>query len=443
MPDRIVRLVRLASWCAVALALLPAGLKAQEVTVQATAAQMLQLADTFLSRGDRERAIQILELLSTDPDPGIRNEARFRRSKLLLAQGSTGAAAGLLHQILAEDPGATAVRLQLAQLLDNLGDKEGAWRQLRAAQAAGLPPDVARLVDRYSEALRSARPMGASFELAIAPDSNISRATRSDALDTVLGDFRIDRDSQATSGLGLSLRGHAFRRIPFGGGNAALVRLAGSADLYRKSRFNDLALDLAAGPELEVGRNRLTLELGVTQRWYGQKPWTRAVRIAAAATRPLDGRTRLWLRGSASLVDNRINDLQDGKSFSASVAVERALSPTSGISLSMEGNRDLLRDPAYATKGWRAGVLFWRDVGRTTFTAELERGRLSADDRLLLFPEERADRSIRLSLGTAFRQLSFAGFAPVTRIVFERNRSTIAFYDYRRTRTEFALVRAF
>ena len=77
----------------------------------------------------------------------------------------------------------------------------------------GLPPAVARLVDRYSEALRAARPCGASLEIALAPDSNINRATRSDTLGTVLGDFDIDKDSKAKSGTGLSLHGQAYRRF--------------------------------------------------------------------------------------------------------------------------------------------------------------------------------------------------------------------------------------
>ena len=41
------------------------------------------------------------------------------------------------------------------------------------------------------------------------------------------------------------------------------------------------------------------------------------------------------------------------------------------------------------------------------------------------------------------RQLARGGFAPVVRLNYERNRSTIAFYDYRRLRAEFGLTRAF
>jgi hypothetical protein len=68
---------------------------------------------------------------------------------------------------------------------------------------------------------------------------------------------------------------------------------------------------------------------------------------------------------------------------------------------------------------------------------------LTADERLALLPDRRADRLSRFSIGTVFRQLQFHGFAPVTRLVVERNRSTVQFYDYKRTRTEIGIVRSF
>ena len=78
-----------------------------------------------------------------------------------------------------------------------------------------------------------------------------------------------------------------------------------------------------------------------------------------------------------------------------------------------------------------------------TFTAEAQFGKLHADERLVLFPNRRSDRYSSLSLGATFRQLQWRGFAPLARFTIERNRSTIAFYDYRRTRAELGVVRAF
>jgi hypothetical protein len=404
---------------------------------------MFALADELLRRGARAQCVAILELLSRDPDANVRNEARFREAKILSAERQDGRAAVLLRRVLDDRPDAAPVRLELAGILDRMGDKEGAWRQLRAVQASGLPPAVARLVDRYSEALRAQRPFGASFEISVAPDSNINRATRSDTLGTVLGDFEIAKDAKARSGTGLALNGQMYRRLPLGSDDSLLFRLSGLADLYRKTEFNDMTADVAVGPDLAFGRDRLQLELGASQRWYGQKRFMRSARIAATFSHPLGSTTLVRLSGTAALVDNQLNDLQDGKAYSARLGVEHALSADMGIGGNISLDRQALRDPGYSTSGWRAGLFGWHDVGRMTFTAEAEFGRLHADERLALFPDRRSDRHLSLSLGATFRQLQWHGFAPVSRFTIERNRSTVGFYDYRRVRSEVGVVRAF
>jgi hypothetical protein len=413
-------------------------------TVLLTPADMFRLADAARERGDFDTAASIYDALQGNPDSDIRTEARFRHARQMLGEKRNRDAALLLRRLLDDRPDATAARLELAHTLQLLGDPAAALRELRAVEASGLPPAVARLVDRYSQALRALRPLGASLEVALAPDSNINRATRSGTLGTIFGDFDIDRDNKAKSGTGLALRGQAYRRIGLGGRDTSLlVSLSGFADLYRRMRFNDIALDLAAGPELRLGRNQINLELAATQRWFGQKPFMRSARVAGTLTRPLGSAMQLRLTGSAALVDNQLNDLQDGKSYAGTVGLERALSETTGVGLNLSLDREALKDPGYSTTGWRGGLIGWRDMGRMTFTAEADFGRLRADQRLVVFPDKRADRYMRLSLGTTFRQLQWRGFAPIARFSIERNRSTLGFYDYRRTCSEVGVVRAF
>ena len=406
--------------------------------------EMFRLAQIAEAKSDLRIAVTIYEALERNPSSDVRAEARFRHAKLLLAQKRSRDAAIILRRLIDEKPDATVARLELAHALQLIGDPSGALRELRAVQAQGLPPAVARLVDRYSEALRAQRPFGGSFEIALAPDSNINRATRSDTLGTIFGDFDIGGDSRARSGTGAALQGQAFRRLPLGSGDQTLlVRLSGSADLYRQTEFNDIAVDLAGGPELRLGRNQVNLEVGATQRWFGQKPFMRSERLGATWTRPIGSRMQVRLSATGALIDNQFNHLQDGKSYSGEVEFERALTPTTGIGLNVALNRQSLKDPGYSTTGWRGGLIAWHDIGRMTFTAEADYGRLNADDRLLLFPDKRSDRYSRLSLGATFRQLQFRGFAPLARFSIERNRSTVELYDFRRTRSEIGFVRAF
>lgn len=412
-------------------------------TLQVTAAQLFQIADAALSKGDQTTAERAYAALISDPSQEIRMEARFRLAMLASKRGKLTEAATLLREILDHRPDANRARLELAGLLDRMGDKDGAWRQVRAIHAGGLPPAVARLVDRYSEALRAQRPFGASFEIAIAPDSNINRATRSDTLGTVIGEFEISDDGKAKSGTGVSLHGQTYRRWSLSDRANLLVRLSGFADLYKQKEFNDVAADVAVGPELSVGQNRIQLELGATQRWYGQHPFMRTARIAATASRPLGRRALLRLSGSAALIDNQLNDLQDGRIFSGQVSIERALTATMGVAANASIDRQSLKDQAYSTTGWRAGLTGWRDFGRVTLTVGAELGALRADERLVLFPNKRADHFSRFTIGATFRQLQLRGFSPVLRLSVERNRSSVEFYDYRRTRTEVGIARAF
>ena len=418
--------------------------KGEPTKVVLTPAQMLALGQVAVDRGDTSTAAAIYSSLAADPNSDVRNEARFRHSKILAAAGQKTRAALLLRQVIDEKPAATPARLELASLLASIGDSDGAWRQLRAAEAAGLPPDVARIVDRYSQALRASRPSGRSVEVAIAPSTNINRATRSDTLGTVFGDFEIDEEAKAKTGTGLAVRGQAFRRFAMGSGTThVLIRALATADLYKQPRYNQLAVDLAAGPEFRLDRGRVNLEVGATERWFGQKPFYRSARVAVTATRPLGGRTQLRMKATAALVDNRRNNLEDGRNFIAEAAIERALSPTTGIAATVSVLREALNEPAYSTTGWRLGAIGWRDLGRVTLTAAAEFGRLRADDRLSLFPEARSDRYSRFSLGAAFRQVTLGGFAPILRFTRERNRSSVAFYDYSRSQTEFGFERAF
>ena len=402
---------------------------------------MLQIAEEFLRSGQRAEAERLLELLSADPDPNIHNEARFRLATMASAAGKYAKAAVLLRRLLDENPKAARVRLELAAVLNKMGDTDGSLRQLRALRTGDLPPNVARFVDRLSASLEASKRLGFHLELAIAPDTNINRATSSDTLGTVLGDFTINQ--KVKSGVGAAARGLIQARLPITDKAQLVLRATGDADIYRDSDFNDITLDFTAGPEFRLGRNRLTAEVGAGQQWYGMKPYERTGHLAGSVTLPLGPVSQLRLDVAGRLTSNMFNDLQDGKGVGARFSYERALSPEILLSISAGADRFKAKNDAYSTKAWNLSLTAYRDVGRTTLSAEIDIGRLKADERLLLLPKARKDKLIRLSLGAVFRRFTVAGFAPTMRIVIERNRSSVEFYDYRRVRSEIGIARAF
>lgn len=414
-----------------------------EPSARLSPAEVFALADAALARGDAATAEAAYRALAQDPDQKIRSEARFRLASLFVRAGRLTQAAILLRQILDEEPGAQRVRLELARVLAALGDATGARRALREAQAGGLPPDVARIVDRYSDALRAEKPFGASLEVAVAPDSNINRATRSATLETVIGDFVLDPEARQKSGVGVAVEGQVYGRLPLGEQTALLARVTGAGRLYGDSAFNDVVLGVSAGPEFRLGADRLTVEAGASRRWFGGAAYSATASATVNWFHPLDRRSQLRAVASVGRIDNFRSRLQDGNSCALSLGYERALSSHAGIGVTLSGDRQSLRDPGYSTKGGGVSLLAYREIGAATLVGTVGYSRLEADARVAIYPRRRSDDLFRASLAVTYRRLRFGGFSPILRVVAEDNRSTIALYRYRRFRTEFGLVRAF
>lgn len=446
--NRLVFACHAATWVVAALLLsrpaIASGSDNDEVqAVRLDSGQLLELAGQAQKSRDYSTADTAYRALFSDPSVEVRSEARFRLAMMFVGLKRLPEAATLLRAILDEQPSAQRVRLELARVLDLMGDEVGARRALREAQAGGLPPDVARLVDRYSAALRAQKPLGASIDIALAPDSNINRATRSPTLGTVLGDFVLDDEAKQRSGLGLALRGQGYARLSVASNANLFGRISGSADLYRDGEFNDVALAATFGPELRSGADRLSLEAGGLWRWFGGQAYSRAATISVNYSHPLGRKAQLRGTASMAFVDNRLNSLLDGRTYSASLSYERALSSRAGIGITLSADRQALRDPGYSTWAGQVTLFGYRELGPVTLVATVSHGRLKADERLLIFPEARSDRLYRASLGATFRNFRIGTFAPFLRATYERNRSTTEIYDFRKVRAEVGITRAF
>lgn len=418
---------------------------AQPQPLQLTAAQLFQYADAARDAGDFSTAETAYRALASNPDIELRSEARFRLALMLADRmGRPRDAAIELRRILDEKPSAARVRIELARMDALLGRFGAAEREFRAAQATGqLPPDVERAVRFYASALAAAKPVGGSIELALAPDSNINRATRSDTLGTVIGDFTLSDDARAKSGLGLSARAQGYARLPLGTKTRLLARISGSGDFYRTGQFDDYALALQLGPEFLSGADRITLAAGPSWRWFGQRPFTSGWGGSAVWQHPLGKRTQLRAETAVSRVDNRRNDLQDSTIYAATLGLDRAFSARFGGGVQLRASRTAARDPGWSDWTGGGSAYLFRELGRTTLVLDGSYARLVADERLFLYPRKRIDDRLAVGFAATFRAIQFKGIAPFLRLRAERNRSTVGIFDFSRRAAEFGLTSAF
>jgi outer membrane protein len=422
---------------------LPGAALAQQEVRGLSAVDLFEIARKAADADDFETSDSIYQALAKDPDADVRSEARYRNAQLLERQKRYTEAAILLRTILDEKPDAQRVRLELAKVLAMMGDERGAYRALRQAQSGGLPPDIAALVNQFTSALRANKPYGFSIELALAPDSNINRSTSADTLDTIIAPLQLSDDAQQKSGLGVKVGTQAFVRIPIGRDVNLAPRLSGQGSLYPARQFNDLAGSAQLGVEWNKDRSRYVPAIGRTYRWYGGKLY------AVTDTASLNWRRRLGkkaqLDADAAIGRSRytLNPLQSGMIYTGSLSYERAFDARSGGSITLSGQRQTANDAGYATVSGGLGLLYWREVGKVTLFCNADVRRLEADARLLLFLKRRQETYGRLSLGATFRHIQVAGFYPLLRASYERNKSSVGLYDYSRNALEFGITRAF
>jgi tetratricopeptide (TPR) repeat protein len=408
-----------------------------------SAIDLFAAADRARAIGRDDDALALYTALSHDPDGDIRAEARFRQGMLLAELKRHAEAATSFRALLDEKPDATRARLELARVLAAIGDQAAARRALRQAQAAHLPPQVALAVDQFANALRSPKTLGGSLELALAPDSNINRATAARTLDTVIAPLTLSEDARARSDIGANIAAQVYSRVRLGEQLAVVPRLSGLGNFYRASAFNDVSASALLGLEWQAGGRQVVPSVGYTWRWYGPNLYARTQTFTIDAVQPLTRRSQLSIKASASRVRYVASALQNGALFDVRFVLEHALSARSGLGGSVGVTRQTAQDPGYATMAGEIATFGWLDIRRATLFASTSVRRTEGDARLFLFADRRREWLYRASGGVTLRSLTIHGFAPFTRITWERNQSTIGLYDYRRLSTGFGITRAF
>ena len=407
-----------------------------------SAAEVFALAERLALQGRMQDAEHLLTGLVQDPSLDYRSEARFRLGRLRAAQGDLKGAIRWYRLLLEEKPDAVAVRLELARTLALADEEPAARRELRRANAIGLPDDVLQAVDRFALALRSRRRLGGAVELAIAPDSNINRATDAEEIGTVLGPLTPDEDAQARSGIGLALAAQGFWRSD-NGRSPLLVRISGKGDFYSRGRFNDLAVSAAAGPELRRGSTRWRPAVTFTQRWFGGEAYSRHAGASLNWLRPLSRTSQMEVEVTVLRGRYRGNPDQNGTTYDLAADYERAV----GQNLSFRGSgrftRTNSRDAALSTTSAGFGGLVARRLGSQTLFGQATLSGLSADAASAFFGKRREDVRIDITAGLLLNRWRLGDLSPVIRIKQVFNRSSLDIYRFGQTRLEFGLSKEF
>lgn len=416
----------------------------QTCAAHLSAEQLFYLADRLTERGATDRAIEILKTLSRDPRPDFRAEARVRIARLLQARGDREGALYWFRQLLDEKPDAAAVRIELAALLQQMGHQKAAVRELRRAEAAGLPKEVARIVRNAASVLQENAPLSASLSMGIAPDTNINSATTARTIDIFGLPFELSRDGRATSGIGLTFSGQIVNRAQIDRSVRLISEANISGNLYRESTFDDVLISADSGPELPVGHSRIRPSAVIGMRFFGQSRLYNFLGANLASLSPFGPKGQLEL--TASVVDfvySAKRREQSGPSYSVGFAYDRVISPRLSVRLGTNLSRISARDSQYSSIGYTVDLLCSRDFPGLTAFARGVLTALNGDSDFSFFDKPRKDRVYSADAGLIFRSVRLLGLSPSIRMTYTHSNSIINLYRFRRLRFEASLEKTF
>lgn len=411
--------------------------------------QLLAAAEKLVREKQWNAAEPLVRALAQAP--GYRVQSRFLAGYIAAGQQRWAAAADAYKAILADDPGQTGVRLELAKTFMAMGDYGAADRQFAVVERTrDLSPEIARSVRLVRTTIRARRPWQLDVAAGIAPDTNINNATAADTVTVMFGTtpipLQLDRDARARSGLGITARIGGSLRLPVAPRVSAIADLDASGTEYRGGAFDTYVAQAAAGAEYKLSEGvAASLQAVGAQRWFGGAAVSRQYGVRGGVQAVLDSRRRVGLQLDVRRSDALFNDAFSGWQYAAYATVERALSPTLVLSVGPYVRRDAL-----AAKGF-ANVELGSTVG---LGGELPHGfnlgvsagaaRSWYDAVLPVFAAApRRDWQLfgRATLGN--RKIRVLGLSPQLAWSMTRLDSSIGYFSTTRSRFELTLARYF
>ena len=435
-------------WLASALAAVPAAAQSVLSTTgpagvgKPHAVSGLDAAQLLLQSNHPIEARRVLHALekSTPND----NEVQFLQAMLDLNAKLYASAAHRYRGILARDPKAVRVRLELARTFYLAKDYDNAERQFRFARAGKLPEPVQQNIDRYIAAIRGARRFTYNFSIALAPDTNINVGPTSTTVGLYGLPFTLSPDARQRSGVGINIAAGGEWSPRISKTVRGRIGVQANSTDYRVGAVDDTTVSAYAGPRILTGRWELSPLLSGFNRWYGNRFYNRGLGGNLQAIYYPNAKTGLSATVGAQDVTFAAPAGQGGLAVSGSLGFFRVLSPASVLSGAVSVARQNAGLSVYANTVEQARVGLDRELTHgISISVQPSYARIDYDAAQAAFGVPRRDRQIQVQVAVLNRRIDVYGFTPRLAYTFTHNASNISLYAYDRNQVQMGLTRAF
>lgn len=396
----------------------------------------------LMADGKYDEARPLLSKLMLAPHPGL--QVLFLAAQLAEHDGDLPRAVALYRDMLNRDPALVRPRLELARVLYEQRDYDGANYHFERVLATPLPTPVIRKVERFIQIMR-AQSGYFNMSISLTPDSNANNGASSRQVVIQGLNYTLSDNTQPRRMLGMDFQLNGRRN--FGNDRQTFVRGFADYQTFPDHNYDFSYLLGYVGRNFKISKHVLTFEAGYHQATYGNNnPLYQGWALRAADYVRLKPNLAL-----ETAVDSRRFNYNQTNAFYT--GTHTILSATT------------IYSPNSASQ-WRAGVLTTRATAELDAYAyravelqlanyrELSWHNLTTGVRLNLstsrydttdpfFNVLRADNSERIEWDMTKRDWNWRGFAPRITFGMLRNQSNIALYDYVRSYMRLTATRDF
>jgi hypothetical protein len=390
----------------------------------------------LIEQGDYAAALALAERAWGPETPNRAARIDFIRGMKLKAEGDLQGAIAIFRKLLADNPGFTRVRVELASALYQAGDPEAASYHLRDLARTAQTDELRRNFESYLDAIKRDRPWRVGGYLSLAPSTNVNGRTteRVIVIDNCPFDpsgrcqFVIDEGSRAASGIGLT--GGLSGERHFFLSDDITVTLSGRVDAikYIDPQFDRLSGRAGAHVRKKLGDTTIGGGVVADYSMIGWQPYRDAAGFEFEVGRAMGPATHLLLSTSIMYQRFAAFPTMNGPAVSLGAVVGHAIGPgqslTTGMSFTLERtsasylDSDALRTFVGYGKEWNGGLITYVEPSIT-----LRRFR-GIDPS---FGSRREDIEVGARVGLSHRKLSFWGFMPRLEYSYTRQFSTHTF----------------
>jgi tetratricopeptide (TPR) repeat protein len=379
------------------------------------------------------------------------NRQLFIEGLILKALGNLTGAAKKYRSALADDPGLTLVRSELAQTLFLLQDDDSAKHHLNLLMAEAPDEYQAQGIRSFIDTIDARRPFSFSAYISVAPSTNVNNGSSNKTIySPVFGaDLDIDDTSREQSGLGFSTglsAGYSHRL----GNDFSLVLGGGvNANIYTESDYNSFNASQSAelryliaegflGAGMVASENR---SYDITQQ---EKDFYYSYGPRISLQKDFSPKDRINLSSVYEWRKYDINPQSDGTALMIDGSWSHAFdsSFTASLSAGYDEVETGIDYNSYETYSGGFGLYKELPKGITVnLNSEL---RLSEFDALHpIAGVTREDRRYMGSIAFTKRDFNIWGYAPSIEYTYVYNDSNISIYEFDSHEVDFTLSKDF